>query len=54
MSKWEILTFMMGNGFVIFGSVQLLCRKNAKKRPTFGEMACFAVGIALLCVWASI
>ena len=54
MTKWEILTFMMGGVSTFFGLVHLLTRNEANQKPTAIEIAGFVLGIALLCVWASI
>ena len=54
MSKWEILTFMMGSVSTIFGLIHLVTRNFENPKPKPVEVAGFVVGIALLCVWASI
>lgn len=54
MTKWEILTFMMGGVSIFFGFVQLAVRNFENQKPKPIEIAGFLLGIALLCVWASI
>lgn len=54
MNKWEILSFMGGFMAAFFGTVALLVRHYQYEKPAVVEVACFVVGICLLCVWASL
>ncbi len=54
MSKWDILTFMFGFSCSLFGGVVLLTRWFDDQKLRAAEIIVFSVGIALLCVWASI
>lgn len=54
MIKWEFLTLMFGFGCSFVGGMGFLYRWFEDQKLRASEIVVFAVGIALLCVWASI
>ena len=54
MSKWEFLSLMFGFGCLFVGCMGFLYRWFESQKLRAPEIVIFAVGIALLCVWASI
>lgn len=53
MTKWEFLTLMFGFGCSFVGGMGFLYRWFEDQKLRAPEIVVFAVGIALLCVWAS-